>query len=291
MTSAPPQFEAPQLAPMVLRHRRRMWLMLRGFGQPQLWGWLVASFVGWIAIRGTAEPPPLWRAILAQCVGYLCVGIGLRGALERSEPAVVQRDVDSRDPASVREPVPLNVPRPRLTRVRWLYAMALVATVLILGAASLMPLWSEPSDRWSAGLAAGLGWVLGAVAARMIWVRWSPLRHWARRDHPRHHVTVLGFAVGVPDRVVIVEGTVSAAESYAQAAAEMSADGALPGVFIGELDRYAGDVMAGDVLVCDGDLADGAMVALTTRDRSLWVGPLRPLMAEPGTHARSGRQG
>jgi hypothetical protein len=148
------------------------------------------------------------------------------------------------------------------------------------------------------GLAAGLWWLSTSAGLRErgpVWLSWFLLPVWAgftavemprlRRTLrafpdpvglPRTHVTVLGFT-RQGSWVTLVAGTHGLAGLLAT-----PPDAARPAALEAELGWWLGELVPGDVLVCDGRFEAGAVVALATDERTDWTAST--LSAVPWSH-------
>lgn len=94
---------------------------------------------------------------------------------------------------------------------------------------------------------------------------------------PRSRVTVLGFTGQAQAEVVFVPGMFPVAELLVPVPPGVSERTDLPTAFVTPLGWHLGELIPGDVLVCDGELVEGAVVALATDDRTDWTSALHVL--------------
>lgn len=190
--------------------------------------------------------------------------------LHRRRPLVA--DLDRAPPPSAR--------RLRAVR-RSLVLVGVIGLLLGLGVAAYLG-WlasghvggSPNQPTW---LMLGLGQLflvgLGAELRRL-WRNWRRLGATAASGLARGHVTVLGFTGQYGADVVFVAGHQQIAALLSPVPGEEeTAD--LPTALASVLGWRLGELIPGDVLVCDGDPAEGRVVALATDERTDWTMALR----------------
>lgn len=228
-------------------------------------GWVLAGSLAAAVVELSAIPGSGLVALLFSLIGLVGALTGAEAADRRTHAARAARQRPPRavDPRQVPPPDPAGLRRLRARRrldllTPLLFVAAIVAVTpwmsanegaLDSGPASVFPWWA---------IAAG-GTVAMLWEARDQWRAVRRLRGLEASTLPRGLVTVLGFTGSFGSKVVV---TSDVGPAYAM-----------------ELRRRL-DAVPGDVLVCDGVLEPGGVVALSGPNGTVWRDDLQIVPAE-----------
>ncbi len=265
--------------------RRQGWSSVRALvGRRQL-AWALGGAVAAAATAGSGIPGSgLWAIVV---FWTFAAGAGRAGRRQDHQLKVAERlhtrPPMTADPALVPAPTRDGVVRRlRLVDV-WMVVGALMAVALSAGCAWLT--WTPPQDlggkalpRWTYPILAVMVVVLLGLEMRGTWRTRQQLRGVDVDRLPRCRVTVLGFTGQHGVGVVFVPGKVDVPRALAASAAEDdSLELPSAGGFSSRMGCRLGLLIPGDVLVCDGHLMEGNVVALSTANRCDWTEALRVL--------------
>lgn len=245
--------------------------MVRELVRPGTLAWFgvgltVAGLFAWWGLPGDG----LVGALVGGAAGARALATAARSDRERHVRGELGlRAPRTADPGTAPPPSAADLTR-RFRRTR---AALLASTAVSLAALAATPFLARAPGTGPFDLPNGFWWAVGPVFA--LWWAWlvrselkrlAPLRSIAVDALPRGVVTVLGFSNDVGDgaRLVVADGAVAVPPD--------PTTGLYDELWAGRVTRRAWrDVVPGDVLVRDGHLLGGGVVALSDGTESSWV--------------------